>query len=243
MPLLSTLLSKEIIPNRKTPLEDETVQKMKQAKNTTQPSPEEPQTVKDPLSKDSICSHLATKSTTSFCPALQYCSTQLCSVTEFFPWKEHGFISSAIIENRKCYCSTNRNQRELLEMSPKQNIWTFPWDHRQLHPAHTGLYKFHENLLRMHLSLPCPRCWTHIRAFCLHQVSSRSSVPPFGVSWSCKRIRWAVEVSQLLFLPQLSVQHNFASHSCLDKEAMKWPPWQCALGPLEEFCHFCSVFF
>lgn len=43
MALLSTLLPEEIIPDRKTSLEDEVVQEMNQAKSTTQASPEEPQ--------------------------------------------------------------------------------------------------------------------------------------------------------------------------------------------------------
>jgi len=50
---------------------------MKQTKITTQPSPKEPQTAKDPLNNGNSCHRAAMKSTAYLCLALQHCSIQL----------------------------------------------------------------------------------------------------------------------------------------------------------------------
>lgn len=124
-PLLSTLLSKEIIPDTKTSLEDQEVQKMKQAKNTSKASPEEPQTVMEALNNDNICHHLATKSTIYLCLALHYCSTAASNCAQALNSslaRNMDLFLQQIIKSRNCYCSTNRNQRKLLETSPNQNI-------------------------------------------------------------------------------------------------------------------------
>lgn len=217
-------------------------QKMKQAKNTTQPSPEEPQRVKEPLSNGNICSHLATKPTTSFCPALQHCSTQLCCYW-ILPLEGTGiYFFSKLLRTENAIVP----QTETKESSYKCHLTRISEHVLRVTGSYTLLTVGFASSTRIYCQCIC-HCpvldaGTGIRVLCQHQVSSRSSVHPFSVSWSYKRIRWAVEVSQILFLPQLSAQHNFASYSCLDKEAMKWPPWQCALRPLEELCHFCSVF-
>lgn len=104
-------------------------------KQRSQPSPGEPQTVKDPLNNDNSCHCLATNPTlTNLCLSLHYCSTAafssvLLSSSSF--GRNVVLFLQHVTKSSKFYCSRTRNQSKVLEtpwLTWTLFIWTLPLD-------------------------------------------------------------------------------------------------------------------